>query len=155
MMLERAWTSLLMDMDEDFEAAPMSPLFVDPITILDLKVLYIVIVFSKNLDQYMFFQGSNIFMENLEVGFLALWTWAFLPSYRNSLFWAIIMELRMKPNIDFFLLRAKKPTSDIPRKMFDPSKNRYWNKFLENTMILYKDGYWIYKKWIHRGSVKM
>ena len=27
----------------------------------------------------------------------------------------------MKPNIDFFLQRAKKPTSDIPRKMFDPS----------------------------------
>ena len=58
-----------MDMSEDFEAAPMCPLFVDPITILDLKVLYIVIVFSKNSDQYLFFEGSNIFMENPEVVF--------------------------------------------------------------------------------------
>ena len=28
----------------------------------------------------------------------------------------------MKPNIDFFPPRAKKPTFNIPTKMFDPSK---------------------------------
>ena len=61
-----------MDMDEDFEAAPMSPLFVDPITILDLKVLYIVIVFSKNSDLYLSFEWLNIFVGNLEVGFSLL-----------------------------------------------------------------------------------
>ena len=46
-------------MDEDFEAASMSPLFVDSITILDSKVLYIVIVLSKNLGQYMFLRGQT------------------------------------------------------------------------------------------------
>ena len=61
-----------MDLDEDFEAAPMSPLFVNPITTLELKVLYNIIVFSKNLGHYLFFEGSNIFVGILEVGFLAL-----------------------------------------------------------------------------------
>ena len=62
-----------MDMDEDFEAAHLGPLFVDPITTIELKVLYNIIVFSKNSDhQYLFFEGSNIFVGNLEVGFLAL-----------------------------------------------------------------------------------
>ena len=42
----------------------------------------------------------------------------------------------MKPSIDFFLQRTKKPTSNIPTKMFDPSNNE--PKFLENTIILYK-----------------
>ena len=61
-----------MDMDEDFEAAPLGPLFVDPITTIELKVFYNITVFSKNSDQYLFFEGSNIFVGNLEVGFLAL-----------------------------------------------------------------------------------
>ena len=60
-----------MDMDEDFEAAPMSPLFVNPITTLDLKVLYNMIVFSKISDLYLPFEWLNIFVENLEVGFSA------------------------------------------------------------------------------------
>ena len=95
------WTPLPMDMDEDFEAAPMSPLFVNPITTLDSKVLYNIIVFSKNSDLYLSFEWLNIFVGNLEVGFSLLWTWAFLPSYRISSFWAISMELGIKPNIDF------------------------------------------------------
>ena len=51
-----------MDMDENFEAAPMSSLFVNPITTIDSKVLYNVIVFSKNSNQYLFFERSNIFV---------------------------------------------------------------------------------------------
>ena len=61
-----------MDMDEDFEAAPMSPLFVNPITTLDSKVLYNIIVFSKNSDLYLSFEWLNIFVGNLEVGFSSL-----------------------------------------------------------------------------------
>ena len=61
-----------MDMDEDFEAAPLGPLFVNTITTLESKVLYNIIVFSKNSDQYLSFEGSNIFVGHLEVGFLAL-----------------------------------------------------------------------------------
>ena len=65
----------------------------------------------------------------------------------------------MKPNIDFFP-RAKKPTFHIPAKMFDPSKNRYWSEFLENTMKLYKTYnsrviFGFTKKCTHRGSFKM
>jgi len=33
------------------------------------------------------------------------------------------MDLGMKVNIDFLVHRAKKPTIDIPTKMFDPSKD--------------------------------
>ena len=51
-----------MDMDEDFEAAPMSPLFVNPITPLELKDLYNIVVFSKSSNQYLLFEGSNIFV---------------------------------------------------------------------------------------------
>ena len=54
--------------------AAISPLFANPITTLEFKVLYKIIKFSKNSDQYLFFEGSNIFIGNLEVGFLALWT---------------------------------------------------------------------------------
>ena len=61
-----------MEMDEDFEAACMCPVFVDPKTILDLKVLYYIIVIPNNQIHICFFEGSNIFVENLEVGFLAL-----------------------------------------------------------------------------------
>ena len=61
-----------MDMDEDFEAAPLGPLFVNPITTLELKVLYNIIVFSKNSDQYLFFEGSIIFIEIIEMDSLAL-----------------------------------------------------------------------------------
>ena len=61
-----------MDMDEDFEAAPMSPLFVNPITTLDSKVLYNIIVFSKNSDLYLSFEWLNIFVGNLKVGFSSL-----------------------------------------------------------------------------------
>ena len=57
-----------MDMDEDFEAAPRSPLFVNPITTLDSKVLYNIIVFSKDSDLYLSFELLNIFVGNLEVG---------------------------------------------------------------------------------------
>ena len=53
-------------MDVDLEAAPLGPLFVNPITTLDLKVLYNIIVLSKNSDHYLFFEGSNIFIGNLE-----------------------------------------------------------------------------------------
>ena len=60
-----------MDMDEDFEAAPMSPLFVNPITTLDSKVWCNIIVFSKNLDLYLSFEWLNIFVGNLEVDFSA------------------------------------------------------------------------------------
>ena len=59
-------------MDVDFEAAPLGPLFENPITTLELKVFYNIIVFSRNLGQYLLFEGSNIFVESLEVGFLAL-----------------------------------------------------------------------------------
>ena len=61
-----------MDMDEDFEVASMSPLFVNPITNLDSKVLYNIIVFSKNSDLYVSFEQLNIFLRNLEVGFSLL-----------------------------------------------------------------------------------
>ena len=61
-----------MDMDEDFEAAPMSPLFVNPMTTLDSQFLYNIIVFSKNSDLYLSFEWLNIFVENLEVGLSSL-----------------------------------------------------------------------------------
>ena len=50
-----------MDMDEDFEATPLAPLFVDPITTIEVKVLYNITVFSKNLDQY-FFSRDQTFL---------------------------------------------------------------------------------------------
>ena len=50
----------------------MSPLFEYQITTLELKFLYNIIVFSKNLGHYLFFEESNIFVEILEVGFFAL-----------------------------------------------------------------------------------
>ena len=72
-----------MDMDEDFEAAPMSPLFVNPITTLDSKDLYNIIVFPTNSDLYLSFEGLDIFVRNLEVDFLAVRTkksiFAFIP----------------------------------------------------------------------------
>ena len=60
------------------------------------------------------------------------------------------MDLVMKVNIDFLVQRAKKPTSNIPTKMFDPSKDRSWPKFLDQTLIWlknfeFKGGYWMYK----------
>ena len=48
-----------MDMDEDFEAAPLGPLFVDPINAHEFKVLYNIIVFSKNSDHYLFLRGQT------------------------------------------------------------------------------------------------
>jgi len=50
--------------------------------------LYIVIVFSENLGHYLFFEGSNIFVGILEVGFLALQrekksVFGFMPSSIN------------------------------------------------------------------------
>ena len=59
-------------MDVDFEAVPLGSLFVNPMTTLELKVLYNIIVFCKNSDLYLSFEWLNIFVENLEVGFLAL-----------------------------------------------------------------------------------
>ena len=65
----------------------MGPKFVQPTTTLELKVLYNIIVFSKNLGQYLSFEGSNIFVEILEVGFLALQTkksiFAFIPKSKD------------------------------------------------------------------------
>ena len=55
-----------------FEVAPLGPKFVQPTTTLELKVLYNIIVFSKNLGQYLSFEGSNIFVGHLKVGFLAV-----------------------------------------------------------------------------------
>ena len=52
-----------------FEVAQLGPKFVYPIT--TLEVLYDIIVFSKNLGQDLSFEGSNIFVGHLEVGFLA------------------------------------------------------------------------------------
>ena len=60
-----------MDMDEDFEAASKSPLFVNPVTTLDSNVFYNIIVFSKNSDLYLSFEWSNIFVGYLKVGFSA------------------------------------------------------------------------------------
>ena len=58
-----------MDMDEDFEAAPLGPLFVNPTTTLELEFLCHIIVFSKNSDQNLLFEGSNIFVGHLEISF--------------------------------------------------------------------------------------
>ena len=58
-----------MDMDEDFEAAPMSPLFVNPITTLDSKFFCHIIVFYKNSDIYLSFEWLKLFVGNPEVGF--------------------------------------------------------------------------------------
>ena len=64
----------------------MGPKFVHPTTTLKLKVLYNIIVFSKDLGQYLSFEGSNIFVEILEVGFLALQTKKnqYLPSFQTA-----------------------------------------------------------------------
>ena len=59
-------------MDEYFEAAPMSPLFVNSKTTLDSKVLCNIVVFSKNSDLYLSFEWLNIFVENPEDGFSSL-----------------------------------------------------------------------------------
>ena len=56
-------------MDVDFEVAHWSPKFVHPIAILKLKVLNHVSVLSKNLGQDVSFEGSNIFVGKLKVGF--------------------------------------------------------------------------------------
>ena len=61
-----------MDMDEDFEAAPLGPLFVNRLTTLKFKGLLNIIVFSKNSDQYLSFERLRIFVGYLKVGFLAL-----------------------------------------------------------------------------------
>ena len=45
-----------------FEVAPLGPKFVHPITTLELKVFYNVIVFSKYLGQDLSFEGSKIFV---------------------------------------------------------------------------------------------
>ena len=126
-------------MDEDFEVAQWGPKFHHPKITLALIVLNQIIVWSKNLDQDLSFEWLNIFVGHLEVDFLELWTWAFLPSYRISSFQAMSVDLGMKANIDFFVQRAKKPTLNIPTTMFDPSKDRSWSKFLENTMIVHKN----------------
>ena len=52
----------------------MGPKFVHPITTLEIKVLNHISVSSKDLGQDLSFEGSNIFVEILEVGFLALRT---------------------------------------------------------------------------------
>ena len=61
-------------MDEEFGAAPLGTLFVNPLIDFELKVLWNIIVFSTKSDQRIFFEGSNNFEGNLEVGFLAPWT---------------------------------------------------------------------------------
>ena len=125
-------------MDVDFEVALLGPKFHHPKTTLALIILKHINVWSKNSDQDLSFEVFNIFVGHLEVDFLEFRTLAFLPSYRISSFWAMSVDFGMKASIDFFVLRAKKPTSNISTKMFDPSKDRYWPKFLENTMILSK-----------------
>ena len=55
-----------------FEVAQLGPMFVHPITTLELKVLHNIIVSSKNLGQDLSFEGSNIFVRVLEIDFLAV-----------------------------------------------------------------------------------
>ena len=47
------------------------------------------------------------------------------------------MDLAIKANIDF-LFQELKPTSNIPTKMSDPSKDRSRPKFLDKTLICFK-----------------
>ena len=68
--LLHTWTWLLAIFH--FEVAQLGPKFVDSITTLELKVLNHINVYSKNLGQDLSFEGSNIFVGILEVGFLAL-----------------------------------------------------------------------------------
>ena len=67
-------------MNEDFEIAQVGPKFQHPKTTLALIVLNQIIVLSKNLDQDLSFEWLNIFLGHLEVDFLELQTWTFLPS---------------------------------------------------------------------------
>ena len=48
------------------------------------------------------------------------------------------VDLEMKANIDFFIPRAIKSTSNSPTKMFDTSKDRSLPKCLEKTMVICK-----------------
>ena len=67
-------------MNEDFEAAPMSPLFVNPITTIEIKVLCNMIVFSKNLGHYLFFEVSNPFCMNIR-------SWIFSSTKKRNQIW--------------------------------------------------------------------
>ena len=68
--LLHTWTWLLFIFH--FEVAQLGPKFLHPNFTLELKVLHNIIVFSKDLGQDLSFEGSNIFVEVLKVGFLAL-----------------------------------------------------------------------------------
>ena len=86
MFIAYTWTPLLLDMDVDFEVAQLGPKFQHPKTTLALIVLNQIIIWSKNSDQDLSFEGLNIFVGHLEVDFFELQTWAFLPSDRISSF---------------------------------------------------------------------
>ena len=55
------------------------------ITIPYINFMNKIFVFSKNLDQDLSFEGSNIFVGTLEVVFLDVWTWAFFTKLQNFL----------------------------------------------------------------------
>ena len=68
--LLHTWTWLLAIFH--FEVAQLGPKFEDSITTLELKVLNHINNYFKNLGQDLSFEGSNIFVGILKVGFLAL-----------------------------------------------------------------------------------
>ena len=105
-----------------FEVAPLGAKFVQPTTTLELKVLYNIIVFSKNLGQYLSFEGSNIFVEILEVGFLALRIKnQYLPSFQDPL---TLLKMRKFCNlVKMAMFRVQKSQLiDVLQKCLTPQK---------------------------------
>ena len=59
-------------MDVDYEVAQLGPKFQNPKTTLAMIVMNQTNICSKNSDQDLSFEGSNIFVRTLEVGFIAV-----------------------------------------------------------------------------------
>ena len=106
----------------------------NPITTLDLKVLYCIIVFSKKSDLYLSFEWLNIFVGHLEVTFLSSELGHFYQFLEFPHFEQYQLNSAWSQILNFFFAELKIQTSNIPSKMFGSLKNRYWPKFLENTM---------------------
>ena len=101
-----------------------------PLTTLELKVLYNIIVFSKYLGKELSFEGSNIFVRVLEVGVLALWIkksiFAFIPRSTDNAYNEEILSHGKNAHV----WSSKKSTTRCPTTMFNPSKERSWSEFL-------------------------
>ena len=105
-----------------FDLRILGPKILSLIIALKIQIFQNIIIFFQNLDQDLSFEGSNFFIETLEVWFLALWTWAFFSKLQISPFCSKLVDLRVGPKSDNFFQTVEKSTFCYPTKKFDPSK---------------------------------